>query len=645
MTDCDGEKNHSNEIVLSSGESSSDGGSTMSKPCESSRRGRTILFSFLLFLLVLGVFLPAVRHEFITYDDQAYVTENREIQRGLTWDNVRWAFGGIHIWFYYPLTLLSHAADCQFFGLNPAGHHFTSVLFHALNAVLLFLVLKKITGGFWRSLIVATIFGLHPLRVESVAWVAERKDVLSTFFWLLAMMCYARWLITSDGGRPLARMFYTLSLAFFAMGLLAKPMVVSLPFALLLLDWWPLNRISADRQTIAAGIKRCFVEKIPFFLLAAMVSAITFVAQKSVGAVSSVSHLPFVVRIDNALISYCRYIAKTFVPVKLALLYPYNQANWPAWQVFTAAIVLLTISGLAILHLRKRAYLAVGWFWFVGTLIPAIGLVQVGGQAMADRFTYIPSIGILVAVVWAAGELAKTLNAQKVAIGVGGVVVVGLVATTHHQLGYWKNSETLYRHSLKVTEDNVVMHYNLGTLLAKDPERTAEAIVEFKAVLKIEPLNPDAHVNLADLLERTGQVPEAMAHYEKALSLHPEETTAHAAHYSLGLDLARAGQLPDAIAHLQEALRIKPGDADGHINIGIALFKSPNRLNEAIPHFEEALRLNPNSALAHYNLGASLARFPDRAPDAITHYEMALRLKPELAPARQALERLRVAQK
>ncbi len=597
---------------------------------------------------MFGLFLPSIRFDFLDYDDDVYVTANEHVQKGLTLENVRWAFGDVNVGFYHPLTLLSHMLDSQLYGLKPWGHHLTSVLLHAANALLIFLFLTKMTGSLWRSLFVAALFGIHPLRVESVAWIGERKDVLSTFFGLLSLLFYASY-AKANRRSPIA---YGLTLLFFAMGLLSKPMLVTWPFIFLLLDFWPFERVSrlrfevsgsatSNRKPQTSNFYGLILEKIPFFLLAITASAITVIAEKKWGALH-VIELPFLARLDNALISYCRYLGKTFVPINLAVLYP-HPGSWPVSQVISAAILIVGLSFLSIVCLRRRPYFAVGWFWFLGTLIPVIGLVQVVFHAMADRYVYVPSIGLLIFLTWSVCDWSSRWQRQRTTLGIfAAIILLGCAALTSHQLGFWKNNETLFRHALAVTKNNAAMHYALGATLAKAPERLDEAVSEFREALRIKSDDVETHVQLAETLEKIpDQSGEAIAHYETALRLNPDDLSAHAAHYNLGIAMAQTGRLPEAISHFQAALRVKPDDADAHVNLGIAFFKNAGRLPEAIQQFEEALRLNPESVMAHYNLGSALKKTPGREQEAISHYEQALRIAPDFIPAQQALERLR----
>ena len=464
------------------------------------------LTAVLLAMLTIAVYWPALRCDFIGLDDAVYVTLNSHVQGGLTWEGVKWAFSDTKQAAYWaPIMWLSHELDCQFFGLNPWGHHLMNVLLHAANTALVFLLFQRMTRATWRSLILAALFGLHPLRVESVAWVAERKDVLSAFFGLLCLMAYARYAGKSNVQSPKSKVqcpkskgFYFLALLFFALGLMSKPMLVTLPCVLLLLDYWPLQRFKV--QGSAFRVQSLVLEKIPFFALAVAASVVTFVTQNQGGAVMTVDSLPLGARVGNALISYCRYLGKTFWPTDLAVFYP-HPGYWPLEEVLLAGAFLCGISALLFVKRRQCPFMLMGWLWFLGTLVPVIQLVQSGGQAMADRFTYFPSLGALVLAIWGAHELTRHWRHQVIVLSVAASAAIVLcVAVTRHQLGYWRDDETLFRHTLEVTRNNFVAHNNLGAALLKQG-RTKEAIRQFLAAVNINPDDPDAEGKLAKVLE------------------------------------------------------------------------------------------------------------------------------------------------
>ena len=649
-------------------------------------RKSRILWWLMAVLLVLGtvaIYGPAMRCGFVNYDDDYYVTSNVHVQDGLSWAGMKWAWANPVAGNWHPLTIWSHILDCQLFGLKPWGHHLTNVVLHALNAGLVFWLLQRMTGAAWRSLLVAALFALHPLRVESVAWVSERKDVLSGFFGLLALLTYARYAQSSviSGPSPPAAardnrprttayrllitdhrlLFYLLSLCFFALGLMSKPMLVTWPFVLLLLDYWPLGRMrqrmqnaecrmqnseASDASTLRSPAQdghpaprttphvsrftfhvSLLLEKLPFFALAAAASVVTFLVQKQVGALTGTESLPLNARFGNALISYGRYLGKLFWPMDLAVYYP-RPDHWPMGKVLFAGGLLLGVSTLVCVQRRRHPYLLMGWLWFVGTLVPVIGLVQAGGQAMADRYTYLPSLGVLVLAVWGACEMTRSWRYQLPAWSVaGGAAVVICLALTHQQLGHWKDSEALFRHALEVTEHNSLAHNNLGAALATKGQ-SDEAIRQLQEALRLQPGFALAGNNLANALLKKGQTDEAIRQFQEVLRLKPDHAEAH---YNLGTALLMKGQTDEAIRQFQEALRLNPDHADAHYNLGNALGKQ-GRTDEAIRQFQEALRLEPDHSLAHYNLGNAFF-MKGQMDEAIIQYQEALRLNPNHAEA------------
>ena len=564
------------------------------------------MMAALLALVTVSIYWPVMRHDFVAYDDNQYVTSNVHVQNGLTLENLKWAcfnpVGGN----WHPLTVWSHMADCQLFGLKPWGHHLTSVLLHALNTVLVFLLLRGLTGAFWRSALVAALFGLHPLHVESVAWVAERKDVLSTCFGLVSLMFYARYGrkrlavenrdVKARGVPAPRRLDYLLALVFFALGLMSKPMLVTWPFVMLLLDYWPLERFKPS------DARRLLTEKIPFFALAAAVSVVTFVVQKRGGSGLAAEALPLGVRSGNALISYCRYLGKLLWPTDLAVFYP-HPGYWPLERVLLAGGLIVGLSVLLFVQRRRYPFLLMGWLWFCGTLVPVIGLVQMGGQAMADRYSYIPSLGVLVLAVWGVYELTKSWHYRVVAWSVAGSTAVVLcLALTRQQLGHWKDSEALFRHALEVTEYNYLAHLNLGSALVLKGQIDV-AIRAFQEAIRLKPDFAEAHSNVGMALIRKGQIDEAFSEFQEAVRLKPDFAEAHS---NLGMALVRKGQIDVAIMEFQEAIRLKPGFAEAHYNVGVALARK-GQIEEAIRAFQEAVRLKPDFAEANDSLARALA--------------------------------------
>ena len=508
---------------------------------------------FLLLAVVL-VFGRTVGHEFVNYDDDQYVYENPRVSGGLTVDGIAWAFTAIHSSNWHPLTWLSHMLDCQLYGLHPGGHHLTNVLLHAAVVILLFLVLWRMTGFLWRSAFVAAVFAVHPLRVESVAWIAERKDVLSGLFFMLTMGAYVRYT-----RRPFSLGRYLTVAVLFGLGLMAKPMLVTLPFVLLLLDYWPLGRMkpAAMEQTAAGGFfsfpRRVFVEKLPLLALAAASCAATIFAQSE--AVVPVDFIPMSSRIANAFVSYMAYIGKLFYPVGLAVFYPHPMNDLPIWKVVASILALTGISAEAFVWRRRFPYLFVGWFWYVGMMVPVIGLVQVGEHSMADRYTYLPQIGLCLSVTWGVAQLATSRRYRHWVCGVASsLVVLVLMGSGWLQTSYWRDGETLWTHALAGTSNNYYAHISLGKILAWRGE-TDEAIVHFKKTLEIEPDLAEAHSNLAAALAKIGQIDEAIAHFQKALEIKPDNAEVQ---NILGTVLADRGQIDEAVAHFKKALEIKP---------------------------------------------------------------------------------------
>jgi tetratricopeptide (TPR) repeat protein len=591
------------------------------------------LVAVLLGLVTIALYWPAMRCDFISLDDPAYVTANPHVQGGLNWEGVKWAFYNTEQASYWaPLMWLSHMLACQFFGLNAWGHHLINVLLHAANTALVFLVFQRMTRATWRSLILAALFGWHPLRVESVAWVTERKDVLSGFFGLLTLYFYARYVEKSEvasrksetnpptASSFLPSPFYWLSSFFFALGLMSKAMLVTMPCVLLLLDYWPLQRFKQSRAW------RLVMEKIPFFALALAASVVTFVVQKQGGAVMTVENFPLGARVGNALISYCRYLGKTFWPTDLAVFYP-HPGYWPLAKVLLAGVFLCGISVLLYMQRGRYAFLLMGWLWFVGTLVPVIQLVQSGGQAMADRFTYVPSLRVLILVIWGAYELARGRPYHKIALAAAGSAAIVLcLAVTRQQLGFWKNSETIYRHTLEVTENNLIVHYNLGDALVKEGQ-IDEAISQFRKAIRLKPDYALTHNNLGIAFLDHGQTDEAIGQFQEAIRLTPDFAEAY---YNLGNALLRKGQTDEAISHYQEAIRLKADYALAHNNLGDALLKKGQTI-EAISQFQEAIHLKPDFAEAHNNLGDAFLD-QGQTDEAISQYQQVVRLKPDFAP-------------
>ncbi len=583
------------------------------------------LISLVLVGVTVLIFWPVTGCDFVNLDDPDYVTANARVQSGLTLRGLEWAFttGATGNW--HPLTWLSLMLDASWFGIKPGGFHFTSLALHTANAVLLFWLLRRLTGATWRSALVAAGFAWHPLAVESVAWVAERKNVLSTCFGLLSLLFYAQYTGLESGATspsPKAKaassagIYYGLSLLMLALGLLSKPMLVTWPFLLLVLDYWPLGRWRPGRWRALA------IEKIPFLALAVAASIVTFLAQRHGGTVVAVSKLPFAARLGNAVVSYVRYVEKLVWPVDLAAYYPHPGA-WPATTVAWAGAALAVVTWLVWARRRQQPYLLTGWLWYLGTLVPVIGLVQVGGQAMADRYTYVPGIGLLVGVVWLSFALGRRGRAEAVGLAVvGGIALVGCLAATRQQIGYWRNSEVLLRRALAVTENNWLAHYNLGEELDQQG-RTDEAMSQYQAAFECRPNYAEAHNNLGVDLERQGKLEAAAEQYKKAIQCKFDYADAWD---NLGVVQDKAGQIDEALRDYERAVELSPENPQFHKSLGEMLDKT-GRIDEAMQRYQTALKLKPDYAEADNNLGVDFAR-EGRPAEAEAQFQRALSVQP-----------------
>jgi tetratricopeptide (TPR) repeat protein len=641
------------------------------------------LVAVLLLLVTIALYWPATRGEFVNFDDGIYVRLNPHVQSGLNWQSIQWAFSTLDAGFWHPLTWLSILVDCQLFGLQPWGHHLTSVLLHAANTVLLFLVLQRLTGATWRSAFVAGLFGWHPLHVESVAWVSERKDVLSAFFLMLTMLMYVCYVVAAGargqepdrgaqgegpdarkdgalrGNESLPRVlrqpsrYYTLALVCFVCALMSKPMVVTLPLMLLLLDWWPLQRLPF--KTPGLQLKQMLPviwEKVPFLAAALLAGVVTIYAEKGVGALGAATAFPLAGRVQNALVSYVAYLIQTLWPADLAVYYP-HPGTYPAWLAAGAGLVALLLSVLLLWAPRKRPYLAMGWIWYLVTLLPVIGFIQIGGFSRADRYTYVPLIGIFLALTWGACELTQRWRHQALSVSVAGGAVMALcLVLTRQQIGYWKDNESLVRHEIDcidkifrrgriVTEQKwmaryglsvALLHYNFGIMLDKNGQ-TVEAIRQYQEALRLNPDDAEVHNSLGAAFDDQGQTDEAIRQYQEALRLKPDHADAH---NNLGIALGRQGQTSEAIRRFQETLRLKPDHADAHYNLGVA-FGQQGQTVEAVRQLQEALRLKPDHAEAHNNLGTVFYQ-QGLTDEAIRQFQEALRLKPDYPNARKNLD-------
>jgi tetratricopeptide (TPR) repeat protein len=562
---------------------------------------RPRLTALLLALVTLLVYLPATRNGFVIYDDDEYVTANRVVQNGLTWDGVKWAFTTDHADNWHPVTWLSHMTDCELFDLNAGAHHFVNVLIHAANAALLFLLLWRLTEQLWPGALVAALFAWHPLHVESVAWVSERKDVLSTFFALLTLLAYAKhvtgdkWQVTGRESAPPPILspvtrhpsrFYWLSFLFFALGLMSKPMLVTLPFVMLLLDFWPLHRVRNSEFGIR-NLKKMFVEKIPFFLLTAISCLATVLAQRP--AMSTLDAVPLPFRLENAVVACAAYLLQIFWPAGLAISYPLT-ANLRFPAIAISCAVLGLISALAWRMRGRTAAPLIGWLWFLGTLVPVIGLVQVGMAAHADRYTYFPSVGIFIAVVFGAWPLLQTPRSRKIFLLAGLVALALCVALTENQLRFWRNSETLFRHAIAVTRDNYSAHFNLAKELSIE-HRMDEALAELREAQRLAPGRYEIHNELAIILEDAGKDLEALAEFQEAGRLKPENPIVHD---NVGYLFAKLGRFDEAMLEFTNALKLAPDFPMTHFQMGMALLKQ-GRDAEALEQLRAALRLDPDN--------------------------------------------------
>jgi tetratricopeptide (TPR) repeat protein len=585
-------------------------------------------------LLVLAVFLvfgQTLRHEFVNYDDDQYFYSNPQVRAGLTWRGVIWAFETPYADNWHPLTWLSLMLDAQLFGTGPVGPHLTNVLLHAANAVFLFVLLRRLTGAHWRSAFVAAVFAIHPLRVESVAWVAERKDVLSGLFFMLTLLMYTRYVETLRAKSPTSTIFYGWAVLCFAFGLVSKPMLVTLPFLMLLLDWWPLRRL--ESSTIA----RVSAEKLPFLILSAASCLTTFVVQQ--GARKPMEALPVTWRIGNAMVSYVYYLGQMFYPVGLAVSYPHPGRSLPRSEAGLALVLVVGIFAGVFACRRKQPYLLTGWLWYIGMLVPVIGLVQVGFQSHADRYTYLPQIGLYLLIAWAAGDMTAAWRDRRQILGAtafSAITVLAVCASV--QASYWRSSESLWTHTLSCTHGNYLAHNSLGTALASRG-RFAEAIDHYRKALQIKPDYTPAHCNLGTALLAQGRSAEAIEEFQTALKIDPE---CAAAHNGLGGALAVRGQSAAAIRHYRKAIQTKPDYTEAYYNLAF-LLAAQGLSAEAIQYYQQAIRLKPDDASAHYNVGVLLA-LQGRLQEAVEEYRKAIQIKPDYADAYGNLANVLVAQ-
>ena len=574
----------------------------MSKVQDHHLRG-VLLIGLLLAAVTLILYWPVQSFDFVNFDDDIYVTDNRQVQRGLSMEGLRWAFTTFHAGNWHPLTWISHMTDVEAYGLDAGGHHRTNALIHAAAALLLYIVLRAMTGSLWGSALVAALFAIHPLHVESVAWVSERKDVLSGFFWILTMGAY-----THYAKNPSLRR-YLLVLVSFGMGLLSKPMLVTLPFVLLLLDYWPLKRLAGTRTAFdpwvyaggtagRAGLLRLIVEKVPLFIVAAAACIVTLIAQREVGALWTLEKMPFEQRIANAFVAYMEYIRKMLWPADLSVLYPHAGMP-PAWKTGLAVTLIASLSYVAVRKAREMPFLLVGWLWYLGTLVPVIGIIQVGSQSMADRYTYLPLVGLFLAAAWGAKSLVEKRPLLKpVVIACVIVALAGLPIPSRVHVETWKNSVTLFEQALRMTEVNPLAHHNIGAYYLERNE-CQKAVPHFLMALEAKKDYPYALSNLGVCTSRGNDPERALRLFDKAIRIEPRFTKAR---IDRAIYLMRLGRLEEAGMDFLEILKMKPDHEAAHTNLGL-IFVQQGKLGDAEAHLREALRVNPRNAEALNNLG------------------------------------------
>ena len=595
---------------------------------ETSRR-TFLVVSLGLLCATLAVYAQTLGHTFLLYDDDLYVTANRTVQQGLTAKGVAWAFTTRHAGNWHPVTWLSHMADVELFGPWAGGHHATNVVLHAANSVLLLWFLASATGSLWRSGFVAALFAVHPAHVESVAWVAERKDVLCAFFWMLTFLAYLRYV------RGPSVLRYLTVVACFAFGLATKAMIVTLPFLLLLLDYWPLRRFSGEATEGGASSSSAMLilEKVPLVAMSAFASWMTLWAQSASGALPAFDRLPLSNRLANAVLSVAGYLGKAVWPSSLAVFYPHPDGAYEVWRLALSSVVLVAATVLAVRERVRRPYLLTGWFWYLGTLVPVLGIVQSGSQAMADRWTYVPLLGVFVAVAWGVPDLFRPSRwKDPLLAGLAAVVLLSLAAAAWVQAANWRNSVTLFSHTVAVTRDNWLAQMNLGVALGEEG-RTEEEIGHYREAVRIRPAYPEALYNLGAALAQKGDLDGAIESYRRSLALWPGNPQAH---LNLGLALAGKGDAEGAERHYREALRLHPDFPLAHSNLG-TLLALQGQLDEAIPHFREAVRISPSDPMGRRNLGLALLREGKRE-EAAEQFREALRLRPGDSAARDLLE-------
>ena len=586
------------------------------------------VFCLLLFALTLGFYNPIAHDGFVLLDDVPYILGNSPVRAGITWQTVKWSFTTVHAGYWHPLTWLSHALDCQLFGLNPAGHHYVSLLFHAANAVLLFLLLEEVTTLAWPSLVVAALFALHPVNVESVAWAAERKNVLSMFFFLLALWAYGRYARRGGTWR------YTLVAGCFALGLMAKPQIITLPCVLLLWDYWPLQRMFSKpddpKENGAHSLGFLIAEKVPLFVIALVSSIITVKAQRAADAVRPLTDFPLSVRLENAVDSYVRYLKNLFWPEHLTPLYPHSGNSLPVWEVAAAGLLLLAIAAFVV-RWRQKRYLAVGWLWFLGVLVPMIGVVQVGEQAMADRFEYISMIGIFVAVVWGVYELAERKNVTKWLMMPATVSILVLGGLTYRQLGYWKDGVTLFQYTLSVTDKNYMAHQALAMALDKE-NRVEEAIPHFREAEALHDFPLPQVLNIGIYEQRNGHIEDAIGLYEKVLRRSNDVGLRANAWDQIGSANVQIKNYDRAKQAYENALAIRADDVGALLGSGL-LAEGDGDVSKAVIRLTHAMNVEPSDI--GYLLLAGALRRDGRESDARKAEEAAKKISTNFIRAKQ----------
>jgi tetratricopeptide (TPR) repeat protein len=620
-------------------------------------RYRSVLICVVLVGVTAGVYRRVVGYDFVNFDDPMYVSENKRVNEGFSWEGIKWAFTPGKVAYWHPVTWLSHMLDCEVFGLRAGFHHLSNLIIHMVNSLLLFFVFKRMTGAVWRSAFVAAAFALHPVNVDSAAWIAERKNVLSTSFWLLTMWGYAGYVQRGGALR------YMVALFAFLLGLLTKPMLVTVPFVLLLLDYWPFERFGfGDGEESEPGRKAKVLlglvwEKVPYFVLSAASVFMSWLSFRRLGVTISTELVPMKLRVTQGLVSYVMYLYKTVVPRRLAVFYPYPESA-PFWESIVAGLLLVAVTFVLVWVLRRRRYFAVGWLWYVGTLVPVIGLVQGGlWPAVADRWMYVPGIGVFVIAAWGFGDLVERLGRRRIVGALAaGACLCALAVCAWVQLGYWQNGAALFRRALEVTEGNYIAHLNLGNELLREKKRDeaiehykraldlhntyveahynlgvalglerryAEAVMAYRRVVELKGNHRRVYFNLALALAKTGKVDEAIGYYEKALEQSPDDVEVL---NNFALALVDKGRGEEAIGHYKRALEIEPDSVGVLNNLGNALVDL-RRFEEAVGRFERVLVLEPGYATAHYNLANALRQM-GRGEDAAAHYREALRFRP-----------------